>query len=344
MSDSKSRKPVKKFFHFKVNQDELKWRRVGIKFVLASVIVGFLGGLAHDTLKGSWPRSAILWSTLFLALAIGVDRGWAWIDLAIRKSKKAKNNREFADLSHVVRRVQADDWAKATRRVFDRCQLDRSDLRVLQNQYYDPESGLFDVETPDKVLEDLRSKSSTFLSYPDRKGDIIRCIRWSDVKKTEYIFNPVRIVSLYVTNTQVVVCDVLVDSIKGDLKEEILRIALSDVVGITSTNLRERKELTFANDSEKQTAFDHGLSEEKVKEIREKILKGNEEEEWCSETIISELKISRTDGGFQTLPVRYKTSFGVGKSALDGDALTADELAIDRMVNELNRMIEASKY
>ncbi|WP_386066083.1 hypothetical protein ACFJIW_16255 [Tahibacter sp. UC22_41] len=342
MNDSKSRKSVKKFFHFKLNQDGLKWKPVRIKFALISVIAGSTGGLIHDLFNSSWPNSTILWFILSFALSVGADRGMAWIDIALRRSKKKRNNLEFAELAHVVQRVQADDLKKSTLRVFERCQLDRSELRVLQNQYNDQASGLLDIETPDKILGDIRNKSCTFRSLPNQSGGVIRWVRWIDANRTDAFFNPVRIVSLYLTNTQIVVCDVIVDSIKGDLQEDILRIAFSDVVGITSTNVRKRKELTFADEDEKRIALDHGFSEEDIQEMRRKSLK-DEGDAWCLETIISELKISRTDGGLQALPVRFKTSFGVGKSALDGDALTADEIAIDRMVNELNRMIEGSK-
>lgn len=90
-------------------------------------------------------------------------------------------------------------------------------------------------------------------------------------------------------------------------------------------------------------AYDHGLSEEELQLLRQRIADGSEEEEWVFESTSSFLKISRTDGGVQVLPIRYQTYFGAQKSALDSDSLTDDEQLIDRMVNELNRMIENSK-
>lgn len=346
MSDSRvrDRKAVKTFFEFPLNQDGLRMRRVWIRFVLICAGVGLIGGIGCDLWRGSWPFWAVTATLVSVGIALGIDRALAKLSLIWRTKRKEENNRQFARLAEVVRRVQAEDSAKATLRIFERCQIDRSELRVLQHQYHERgESGLFDTETPRQILGDLYSKSSTFRSFPNREGDALRLVYWKELGRKEAFFNPARTVSLYLTNAQIVVCDVIVDSIRGDLHEDILRITFPDVVSVASSYHRSRQPVTFKSQKEIKMAYDHGLSEEELQLLRQRIADGSEEEEWVFESTSSFLKISRTDGGVQVLPIRYQTYFGAQKSALDSDSLTDDEQLIDRMVNELNRMIENSK-
>ncbi len=65
---------------------------------------------------------------------------------------------------------------------------------------------------------------------------------------------------------------------------------------------------------------------------------------WVYEEMTSHLKITRTDGGSLSVPIRSEFYLGEHVSALDQEtALTHDEVSVDRMINELNRLVETTQ-
>lgn len=346
MSETKNsdRKSVREFFAYQLNQDALAKR--GVKF--GAVLVVSMVGLAAGYMYGEQYRvelaGALVGLILFLAIGVIIDRVAAGLNLTRRRRDKEANHERFRELAERVRAIQSEDVARATLRVFERSQLDRNSLRVLQHQYhYTSANDLFDVETPKQILGDLYSKSNTFMTRPAGDDVQFRDVYWEDTHRREHFFNPVRVVVLYLTETQMVVCDVTIDSSRGDLKEEILRISLANVVSMAFSAERKRDGVTFESERDRRWAKDQGLSDQEIEELRRKIRAGvDDEDEWVREWTTAHIQVTRTDGRVQSLPVASLTYFGKRKSALDDESLTEDEIAIDRMVNELNRLVENS--
>ena len=87
-----------------------------------------------------------------------------------------------------------------------------------------------------------------------------------------------------------------------------------------------------------------GIDAEELQRLEEE-MKGKAAEAdsgWLRETMTSNLALTRTDSGALSIPIGSKFYFGEIKSALDQEtALTADEIMIDRMLNELNRLVNS---
>lgn len=329
-----SRKSVKAFFEFDVNSDALKPR--GGKYAGAfwlALIAGAAGWFG--TQNGVTGGLAALAAA---AAAIGVDRVLIQRDVDKRTREKEKNHEEFRKLANETREIQAADSIKALLRVFERTMIDRNTLRVLEQKYvFDKEKSLFDEETLQERLGDLLNKSIRMISRGDFTTSKWRKIRWIDTRRDEFFFNPMRLVALFLTETQLVICDVQIDSVGGDLREEIQRISLPKIVNIHFT--AERKRLQHTVEELVKQAEDLNLSEKEIEDMKKSLKDG--EAEWVNEEMTSHLRITRTDGGFLLVPIRSEVYFGRHTSALDQDtALSENEVIVDRMVNELNRLVE----
>jgi hypothetical protein len=332
------RKAVKEFFAFQVNSDDLKPRtlKLGGPIVFALLIASVTWGFAGQT-------AGLVAGIATLAGIIALDRLGASGDVARRKKKKDENHAEFARLATETKRVQSNDLLKALLRVFERTMIDRASLRVLEQRFvFDRERDMFDEETLEQKLGDLMNKSIRMISRGDYTNPRLRTVRWLDTRKQEVFYNPTRLVALFLTETQLVICDVQIDSIDGDLKEDIQRIALPKVVNIQFT--AERKRLPLTSDQLVSMARDLGYPEDEVKTMKEEFAKQDaqpDQGDWVHEEMTSSLRVSRTDGGSLSVPIRSETFFGRHRSALDADTtLSQNEVTVDRMVNELNRLVE----
>lgn len=263
---------------------------------------------------------------------------------------KQQNNLDerLGVLASKTRKVQAADAAKAFLRIFDRSQLDAAELRVLEEKYvFEKERDLFSEVSLAERMGDLFNKSIRLYSRADFNNKRIRKIRWKESSRTETFYNPMRVVALFLTDSELVICDTQVDSIDGDLKEAILRVMLTDIVSIGFASERIRIPLTKG--MAVGMARDLGVDAQEISGIEESF-GGNTEvtQEEASgfvlEEMTSKLEISRTDSGSLSFPMRSEIRFGRHLSALDQDtSLTEDELVVDRMVNELNRVVRGAR-
>jgi hypothetical protein len=338
------RKVVREFFSYKVNNEEVKLRSVDTAETLGySMVVGFGIGLVAGLVLRSLAVGVLL--TLLtigglFALGFTHERQSRERELQERRDAQKQNHAEFAKLAADTRAIQANDVLKAFHRVFMRTQVDADQLKVLDNRYVSREErALFDEDTLDREIRALMPKSVRLLSEGDYTNKALRKIRWTDTHREELFFNPTRLVVLFLTPTQVIICDVQIDSMDGDLREEIQRISLQNIVSIHFIGNRIR----FSLDKEKivQMAEDLGHSPEEVREIRKDLDVDESDREWVQEEITSDLRITRTDGGAVSFPIRKDFYLGRRRTLLDQETtLSDDDKRVDMMINELNRLVE----
>lgn len=334
---SVGRKCVREFFAFQASGDDLNARAALWAVVACAAVLGLVVGYVWAGATG-----AALVGTAGGGGAYAIDRWLARRDVEQRRVARDANHAELTRLADQVRRIQASDVVRALLRVFEHTQIDRARLRVLEQQYFsDKEEELFTGENLYDRLGDLLNKSIRMISMGDYTNQATRTIRWMHSRREEMFFNPTRLVALFLTETQLVICDVQFDSIDGDLRETIQRISLSNVVSIQF--IVERIRLPTNVEHMVQTARDLGYSEREAEEIRASLMRpeNGTTPEWVHERTLSTLGITRTDGGTLTVPIRSALFFGKHKSALDQDVLLSpEEIKVDRMVNELNRLVE----
>lgn len=233
---------------------------------------------------------------------------------------------------------------KAFLRVFERTQIDRAQLRLLNQIYsFQEEKSLFDAETRRKKLGDLLNKSIRLISKGEFSNKRIRKVRWPESGLNELIFNPLRLDILFLTETQLTICGVQIDTIDGDLREEIQRISLPKIVNIHFTAERVRANLNANEVIQRAQQLDY--EEDEMGAFLEKLNSYNGSSiNWVYEEMTSHLKITRTDGGSLSVPIRSEFYLGEHVSALDQEtALTHDEVSVDRMINELNKLVETTQ-
>lgn len=337
-----NRKAVKKFFEYELDNEPLKKGSVNIKstliFTLIAVGVGFF-----------LFRNPVL--ALLLAIATPLIVGLiSYIRAKSRYKKRLKerdkNHQEFETLVKQVRSIIGDDLIKAFLRIFERTQIDRQELRTLERSYSaSKERDFLSEETLEEKLGDLMNKSIRLYSQGEFTNQYVRFVPLTETDQYEVFFNPLRLVVLFLTETQLVICDVQIDSVDGDLREEIQKISLQKIVNVHFT--AERTRINWSTEDIVQTARDLGYDEDEINQIREDVEKSDDaenERDWVLEEMTSRLFVTRTDSGALDFPIRTQFYFGKHVSALDqANVLTEDEITVDRMVNELNRLVEHAK-
>lgn len=376
------RKAIRAFFKYTVNREEIKQEEInGFTTFLSSIAMVFVSLIAVAVAAESWSTNnpsetekllailtdstgstavtyilAIIGGVLFITfvaafLGGNLHRRSAKKGIAaayqLALDKKEKNLAEFVRLAEETRKVQGADVLKALLRVFERTQIPRDQLKILDQQFvFDKEKELFGEETMQDKLGDLFNKSIRLISKGDYTNKQQRKIRWVDTKSEELFFNPTRAVTLFLTDTQLVICDVQIDSIDGDLVEEIQRISLSKIVNIQFLSKRTR--LPLDKKQLVRMAKDLGYKPEEIKEIQKGFKSDDNRPDdapnWVYEDMQSHLRVSRTDGGVLSIPIRSDLHFGKHVAALDQEnSLTQDEITVDKMVNELNRLVEHTR-
>jgi hypothetical protein len=329
------RKKVRQFFSLRIKdsptQRETNWTSVwwamGIGLVVGAMLAGVAGAVVLPVLSGI---GVLVW-----------DNARAATELEAAQGEIESSREKLANLAHETRKVQSADLTKAILRVFERTQIDRSKLRVLDQLYiFEDEQNLLEDESRERKLGDLVNKSIRMISQGGYNNKAYRKIYWTDTGRTEQFLNPMRLVLLFLTETQLVICDVEIDSMDGDLREEIQRVALSKIVNVRF--VAERTRFTMSHDQIIRMAEDLNFEPEKIEEIRRSFNGSSSSKEWIQEEVTSVLNVSRTDAGSITVPIRSEIYFGGHRSALDDEGgLTEDEIKVDRMINELNRLVES---
>lgn len=339
------RKAVRKFFTYRLKAEAQK-REVNSAVVNGWAWFGAIaGGVAlgaSDIHEAAWLGGAIAGAVLFGLLAYLVQRGQVSFEFRAKKKEREQSEKELAELARKVRATQRHDIEKAFLRIFQRACVNRSELRLLEEVYrFEQERSLLDEESQDEIIGDLANKSIRLFSQGDYTNQYQRTINWTDLKRQEQFYNPIRLVVIFMTRQQFVICDVQIDSVDGDLSEEIQKISFSKVVNLAFSAKRIRHEV-----SQEQIiamAKDLGHSDKEIEDIRESFSSGEDGpvgDAWVYERMVSELTMTRSDGGRLTIPIRDANYFGQHKGALDdASGLSADEIVVDRMMNELNRLI-----
>lgn len=336
------REAVKKFFNTRLSWNEIEQQPVNSDHLWIAFGVGVVLGLFLFGFSIVAFFTGIVSAGLFFYIA----RSNAENEFKKLLNERKEQEQEIVRLSNETRKIQAQDNIRAFLRVFDRTQIDKKSLRILKQKYmFEKERDLFDVEGLEEKLGDLINKSIRFISSSNDSGTKLRRIYWQDKKRSEWFFNPMRQVTIFISDTQFVICDVNIDSANGDLSEEIQRVSLDTIVSIHFKAERKRNELSKKQALEyaKDVGFD-SLDLEKL-ESKWSELGNHEDSGWVSETINSKMAITRTDGISLSVPIGTEFYFGEHKSALDQEdsSLTEDEINTDRLTNELNRMVLAAK-
>lgn len=340
------REVVKSFFSFEVgNKPEPRGRARSIIIAIAASAIIFVVGA--DKFSGQQVSDFTLYILLALNASLLPTIYYLcrrWENHLFKQDLKHYDGRlgKLQDLAEATRRLQIQDLNRAFIRIFDRTLIDRADLRILDQKYVLPEeSALFEEESNEESLDkkraDLINKSVRLISRV--QGDRINFRTLLTRKGTlETYFNPQRMIILFLTQSQIVICDVTIDSSTGDLQEDILRVSLSQVVSLSSASLSERFEL-----SESQMLSitrDTGMGDTLADISRWERSNGK----WSVKEERTILKITRTDGQALTFPIRSRITFGETTKALDrDDSLSKDELSVDLMINDINRLIEGAR-
>lgn len=333
---AKSRKVVRDFFKYDLGREpDVSWAPVlYIMAAIAAIAVAYY-----------------FWSFLSSAIAVGVffaaAAGVSTLAEADRDRQRKAWKEEFGRLAQQTRDIQGDDALRAFMRIFERSQLDPNELRMLDNRYaFEKERQLLQTGTLVERLGDLFNKSIRLWSRADFNNKLIRKVRWADGTE-ETFYNPMRIISLFLSRSELVVCDAEIDSVDGDLREKILRIMLTDIVSIGFTS--ERVRFPVERQEIERMAKDLGYDEQETARMvialsRDRHSGDQPSSEYVYEEMTSKLEVTRTDGGTLHFPMKSEILFGRHVSALDQDvALTDDEVGVDRMLNELNRVVRGSR-
>lgn len=330
------RRSVDEFFNFRIKEDEPKPRDARYKAASVTAIIAALTGLL---IQGA--VLGVVLMVLVAGVAIYIERHFIQLDYASRMSAYDEERAAHRKLADITREVQAADVVKALLRVSERTMIDRDDLATLDQRYiFDKEESLFKVVSFEEKLGDLLNKSIRMISVGDlKKNAYLKLVSWTTLGE-EIFFNPIRLVTIFLTDRQLIVCDVVIDSIDGDLQEEIQRISLSKVVNVHFAAGTNRE--TFANEAALKKARALGRPKIELTQMEKEIAESTETEcTWVQEESTSMLKISRSDGAQVEVPIRSEIFFGRRSGALDRASLSESEKKIDRMVNELNRRVNA---
>lgn len=300
--------------------------------------VGALGLLFGAALAG--PVGGLVVGALAAGAVILIHNAQADSSLQSWNDQVNQTHAELVRLAHITRDIQAADITKAMLRIFERLQLDATKLRILDQVYvFEEEEKLFDEETRERKLGDLVNKSIRLISWGEFQNVAYRGVVMDDSGSEEYFFNPTRLIMILLTETQLVVCEVQIDSMDGSLLEETQRVALKKIVNVHFTAKRIRHSATF--EQLLRLAEDLKYNEATIGQIKRTQGGDPSNSEWALEELKSTVVISRTDGGSLDLPIRSDVYFGKQQSALDTDGrLNQHEIKVDRMVNELNRLVE----
>ena len=336
-SQPPQRASVRKFFRFRVNNDALLPRRRNYKGAAWSAGISLIGAYSQEL----GAVFACVVALLFTGAFLGIDHWLIHRQLEKRRKAKQENHTELWKLSRETRELQASDVMKALLRIFDRTMLERSALATFDQRYvFDDERALFNEETLESKLGDLQQKSIRLLSIGNTGNQAVRQVRWGN-QGVELFFNPTRLVTLFLTDSQLIICDVQIDSMEGTLaREEIQRIAISKMVSIHF--IEESTRNVLGVEEAERCAEDLGCSKEELEEIRRQQT-GDDSSgpRWVRESIDARLKITRQDHEQLLVPVRSTVFFGRHTGTLDRASWRSkDEIQVDRMVNELNRRVE----
>lgn len=340
MPDADDRKKVKWFFEFRLDVAQIKrgHHRYPVPLVLAVA-----GSIFGALIANGSVDVAIIVGLLTFFVALLLDHLFLEAERKRRQQQQNENHRRFMRLAAVTRRVMSHDMIKALERLFDRTLLTRDELQPLNEQYILPvERVLFHEDSLETKLGDLHNKSiQTIVPAEPAPGQEQQIRRFSGDGGVEWLSDRIRVtVVLLPRKTQLVICEAIIDLVTGSLKEEIQRIPYDRIVTIRMSATCDATLLSKQEARREAEWLPDATSD--LQNSRNTPNDGDASP--CLREIVrSRMIITLTDGREVTIPVSYTKRFSNDVSPLDrSDTLTSDERWLDRVVNELNRMVESA--
>ncbi|MEL6188950.1 MAG: hypothetical protein AAFU79_30385 [Myxococcota bacterium] len=336
MSSAPDRSAVQAFFDYsrRVEPDPREDRSLYAYALAASLVVGFLAYLAA--------RLTLSISILVGVIAALVLCGFAYYALAWTwRSRSEQRKAELWQLGSVTRLVQEQDVARALRRVFQRTRLRSSELRSFAQPYMlGLEARLFSEEELEEILGELFSRSVRLYSLVDgERNPRVRSLG-RDAGAAELVFNPLRIVCLFVTREQLIICDVEVDSLRGELHERIDRLRLRDIVGLRFSAQRSPRSVSKADMVRQARELDVEVPSD---DPADAVAAASRVDRSFDETRAT-LEIVAAGGGRFSFPIQSELHLEGREGPLRRDGqLTDEERLIDDMLHELQGIIKEAE-
>lgn len=336
------REAVRAFFDYQLDDDDLLPRapstevRVGV-----ALVCGLLGYGAFGLMLGFGTHTPLV--GFFIALTVGlcvcmfVQRLVIERELEQRCAAKATNHAEFERLTRATRAFQAEQVSRALCRVVDRAQLDPGRLHRFDERYLlEQERTLFEEAWLERKIGVLIDKSLRTLSMGDAFGPSVspvsRRVRGPDDEPGRRFVNPIRLVALLVTDTELVCCQVQLDCIGASRHEEVRRIALTKIVDLVFEDTHEQ----LSPDA----ALFEALSIELGYSESERDAVFGSPGDWSQTRVMTRLALTSADGGTLSVPIRNDVQL-VRRSGSDGedDELSDEEQEIDQLGAALHRLL-----
>lgn len=260
-------------------------------------------------------------------------------------------------LARATMKVQDEDLRGAFWRIFERTQLDMDSLQIFREVYsFGDHAGLLDEESLETRLKKLESRSIRAICWPQLEEESVWHLRYAKLPGSPSkrpLYNPMRLVALFLGDTQVVIGDVQIDAINPGGKENIDHIELSKLVNVSSSATTGHNRPALLRHGRKRVlrlAHNAGMG------FWDRLLLGYEywicargknleyRYKYLPELVEADIVLSGVDGSKHHMPVWRRWYFGRSAGTREGGfAVTPDEALVDRMVNELNRRITATK-
>jgi hypothetical protein len=342
------REAVQAFFQYRLEDDDLLPRAVSYRLPLSLFGAGFLIGYGSLVgligLGGAALVGGVILMLAGLGLGFFIEGRRIERELAQRCAAKVANHAEFHRLVRVTRAVQADHLARALCRVVSRTHIDRTRLRKFdQRSLFEQERSLFDEAKLERKIGDLIDKSMRTISMGDAFSSevtpVSRRVRGPGGKPGRLYFNPIRLVALLVTESELVSCIVQLDLVGKNRHEEVRRIEHAKIVDVRFEDTHER--VPASAESIAQLAEQLGYC---ANERDEHFGKPDQRGDLREARVTTRLLLTSSDGGTLTVPVRADIQLVAQSSGLDRDeTLSVDELEIDCVVHTLNRLLRGQE-
>lgn len=335
------REAVQAFFQYQLDDDDLQPRAASVEVrVGVSLVCGLLGYGAFGLTFGFGTHTPLVGFFVTLTLGLGVciyiQRLLIERDLDARCSAKAANHEEFERLTRATRSFQAEQVSRALCRVVDRAQLDPGRLHRFDERFLlEHERTLFDEAWLERKIGVLIDKSLRTLSMGDAFSPAVtpvsRRVRGPDDEPGRRFVNPVRLVALLVTDSELVCCLLQLDCIGRNRHEQVRRIALAKIVDVAFEDTYEQ--LPTESALFDALAVELGYSTSERSEVF------GDSADWTQIRVTTRLALTSSDGGTLSVPIRNDLQL-VRRGPHDQDGqLSDEEQEIDRLGAALHRLL-----
>lgn len=337
---STGREAVQAFFQYQLDDDDLLPRAASVEVrVGVALVCGLLGYGAFGLMFGFGTHTPLVGFFVVLTLGLGVcifvQRILIARDLDERCVAKAANHAEFERLTRATRSFQAEQVSRALCRVVDRAQLDPGRLHRFDDRYLlEHERTLFDEAWLERKIGVLIDKSLRTLSMGDAFSPAVtpvsRRVRGPDDEPGRRFVNPIRMVALLVSDSELVCCLLQIDCIGKNRHEEVRRIALAKIVDVAFEDKYEQ--LPAESELFDALAAELGYSTSERDEVF------GDSADWTQARVTTRLALTSSDGGTLSVPIRCDQQL-VRRSAHEEGELSDEEQDIDQLGAALHRLL-----